>query len=129
MMTSTALRKQYSLLVRTVTLVFVMLMLVAPALHHHHSACSLETAPHHLHSLLQPGMDADSHESEDSCVLCLWLLQGCYTLVTPLPFYLVPLSAVALLLIFVRIAALCNAPTPRRAPRAPPVALLSPICG
>lgn len=122
MMTSALLRNKYSELVRAVTLVFVLLMLVAPALHHHHSACCADTAVQHCQNAFLPGIEpATSASTEDDCILCLWLTDASYTVTKPILFFFVSLSATALLLIFVRVTALCNAPQPRRIPRAPPV--------
>lgn len=123
--------RQYAWAVRCVAILaalfFTMTSLVA-VLHHHGARLSV-THGVALHHDTTEQMDASSPSAPSfnaaDCMLCDWLTTAATPAVPIIWAVTAAFSFLSLLLLEVRLAALCSRPAPRRGLRAPPVACVA----
>ena len=121
---------QFQKITRLIAAWFIFFALVVPALHRHGDSSrsaaigSVEAfAAGHSHALSSPVLDKATHalsaSADDDCALCQWFSVG----FTPNIIWILLFATTAstLLVLSVRLLALCQRPLPRRGLRAPPV--------
>ena len=105
--------------------------LLLPLFHTH--ALSIQKIAASTHTQLSPSLDhgrdtvtaaPKTADTSDDCLVCQWLTQN-HARIVPETVAFLFVTAEALLLLYVRFAALCARPAPRRGLRAPPFSFLT----
>jgi hypothetical protein len=119
--------QRFRSLAGVVTILFVLLAVVAPAFHIHNALLLAHSSSASSHCHVSPSVTdttatvlfATAVSTTDECTLCQWLTSASYNSTTT-SLVLVLLTTGVLLLLAVRLAALCSRPAPRRGFRGPP---------